>query len=220
MQIGVLGGTGPAGQGLAARLAAAGHDVVIGSRDAVRAEAVVGALRATWGDRVARLGAGDNAAVAGAEVVVVATVWDAAVETARAHADALAGKVVISMANGMEKGPREMRPVIPPDGSIAVAVQKAAPGARVVAAFHLTPAAELADLDSELRSDVLVVADDTAARTVVMDLAEDLPRLRAFDAGSLANAVALETMTAALITVNIRHRGHASIHLNGVEPRR
>jgi NADPH-dependent F420 reductase len=219
MRIGVIGGTGPAGQGIAVRLAATGHDVVIGSRDRARSEAVVEQLRARWGDRVATLTAGDNADAAAEDLVVLATVWDAAVDTARAHADALAGKVVVSMANGLEKGAREMRPLIPPEGSIAAAVQKVAPSARVVAAFHLTPASELADLDHELSSDVLVVADDDAARTTVMDLAEGIPTLRTFDAGSLANAMALEAMTAALITVNIRHKGQASIHLSGVQPR-
>jgi NADPH-dependent F420 reductase len=219
MGIGVLGGTGPAGQGIAARLAAAGHHVVVGSRDAARAQAVVDQLRAQWGDRVITLHAGDNADAAAEDLVIVATVWGAAVDTARAHADALAGKVVISMANGLEKGAREMRPLIPPEGSIAAAVQKAAPAARVVAAFHLTPASELADLDHELGSDVLVVADDDAARETVMDLAETIPHLRAFDAGSLANAMGLESMTAALITVNIRHRGQASVRLGGVDPR-
>ena len=217
----MLGGTGPAGQGIAVRFAAAGHDVMVGSRDRSRAEAVVAELRDRWGARVATLTAGDNAeAVAGEDLVVLATVWDAAIDTARAHADALGGKVVISMANGLEKGAREMRPLIPPEGSIAAAVQKVAPSARVVAAFHLTPASELADLDHELGSDVLVVADDDTARTTVMDLAEGIPNLRAFDAGSLANAMALEAMTAALITVNIRHKGQASVHLSGVAPRK
>ena len=220
MRIGVIGGTGPAGQGIAVRLAASGHDVVLGSRDRSRSEAVVDQLRAQWGDRVATLTAGDNADAAAASLVVLATVWDAAIDTAAAHADALAGKVVISMANGLEKGAREMRPLIPPEGSIAAAVQKVAPSARVVAAFHLTPASELADLDHVLSSDVLVVADDDDARTTVMDLGEGIPNLRTFDAGSLANAIALEAMTAALITVNMRHKGQASIHLSGVQPRR
>src|SRR5437764_13313032 len=103
MRIGVIGGTGPAGQGIAVRLAASGHDVVLGSRDRSRSEAVVDQLRAQWGDRVATLTAGDNTDAAAASLVVLATVWDAAIDTAAAHADALAGKVVISMANALEK---------------------------------------------------------------------------------------------------------------------
>jgi NADPH-dependent F420 reductase len=220
MRIGVLGGTGPAGQGIAVRMADAGHEVVVGSRDAARAAGIVADLKGKWGDRIATLAAGTNADAAGAELVVLATVWDAAVETAAAYSRALAGKTLISMANGLEKGPREMRPVIPSEGSVSAAVQKAAPEAPVVAAFHLIPASELESLDHALYSDVLVAADDDAARTTVMDLIDAMPGLRAFDAGSLANAMGIEALTAALITINIRHKGQSSLHLTGVEPRR
>lgn len=220
MRIGVLGGTGPAGQGIALRLADAGHDVIVGSRDAERAAGIVDELRANWGERVRTLEAGANADAAAAELVVLATVWDAAVETAGTYSAALAGKTLISMANGLEKGPREMRPVIPAEGSVSAAVQKAAPEARVVAAFHLIPASELEHLDHELFSDVLVAGDDDVARTTVMDIIDAMPGLRAFDAGSLANAMGIEALTAALITINIRHKGQSSLHLTGVEPRR
>ena len=153
MRIGVLGGTGPAGQGIALRMADQGHDVVLGSRDAARSAGIVAELQAKWGARVASLSGGTNADAAGAELVVLATVWDAAVETAAAFSADLAGKTLISMANGLEKGPREMRPVIPSEGSVSAAVQKAAPEARVVAAFHLIPASELGDLDHPLHTD-------------------------------------------------------------------
>ena len=219
MRIGVLGGTGPAGQGIALRLADEGHRVVLGSRDAARSAGIVTELRAAWGERARTLEAGSNADAAGAELVVLATVWDAAVETAAAYSEALAGKTLISMANGLEKGPREMRPVIPSEGSVSAAVQKAAPEARVVAAFHLIPASELVALDHPLHTDVLVAADDDAARATVMDLIDSMEGLRAFDAGSLANAMGIEALTAALITINIRHKGQSSIHLSGVEPR-
>src|SRR5207244_4679003 len=91
MQIGVLGGTGPAGRGIATRLAAAGHEVILGSREQARAQAVVDDLRALWGERVAGLSAGTNHDAADADLVVLATDWDAAVPTATAHADPLAG---------------------------------------------------------------------------------------------------------------------------------
>ena len=200
-------------------MAQAGHDVVVGSRDSERAAAIVDGLRKKWGDRAAALTPGANADAAAADLVVLATVWGAAVETAAAHGAALAGKTLISMANGLEKGPREMRPLIPPEGSLSAAVQKVAPEARVVAAFHLIPASELEHLDHDLHCDVLVAADDDRARTTVMDLIDAMPGLRAFDAGSLANAMGIEALTAALITINIRHRGQASVHLSGVEPR-
>ncbi|HEY7106454.1 MAG TPA: NADPH-dependent F420 reductase [Acidimicrobiia bacterium] len=220
MEIGVLGGTGPAGQGIAARLAALGHQVVLGSRDRERAAGIVDQLQAKWGERVATLEPGVNADAAGAPVVVVATVWDAAVPTARDLAGALAGKVVIAMANGLEKQGRQFRAVMPAEGSIAEAIQAAAPGARVVAALQHVPAKALADLDTDLGADVLVAGDDDEARTLVLDLIDSIPGLRGLDAGSLENARGIEAVAAPLLTVNLRHRGEATLRLPGAGERR
>jgi len=217
MNIGVLGATGPAGGGLAARLASLGYEVIAGSRDAARAEAAVGKARGRWGDRVSGLKAGANADAAAADLVFVATQWEAAVPTADQHADALSGKVVVAMANGLSKHGREFHPVLPDEGSLAAALQAAAPDARVAAAFHLVPAAALGDLDHAIDSDVIVCADDDA-RTTVLDLVMQIPNLRGFDGGSLANAVGLEAFAAVLLTINVRHKGKASLRLVGVEP--
>lgn len=218
MDIGVLGATGPAGSGIAARLASVGHRVVIGSRDAERAGVVVGAQRARWGGRVDGLRPGTNAeAAAAADLVVLATTWEATVTTAADHADALDGKPVIAMSNGLERVGREFRPVLPEAGSISAAVQEVAPAARVVAAFQHVPAAAFADLDRELESDVVVCADDDAARRLVLDLVTGMPQLRAFDGGSLANAVGIEAFAAVLLSVNIRHRGTGTLRFLGVD---
>ncbi|MFA5885855.1 MAG: NADPH-dependent F420 reductase [Acidimicrobiia bacterium] len=218
MQIGVLGATGPAGRGIASRLASVGHTVVAGSREESRAEAVVSELRDEWGPRVDALSAGTNAdAAAAPDLVVVATTWEGAVATAAEHADALAGKPVIAMANGLEKVGREFHAILPPEGSISQAIQAAAPAAHVIAAFHLVPAAALADLDTALESDVIVVGDDTPARTVVLDLVAGIPDLRAFDGGSLVNAVGIEAFAALLLTLNLRHKGKGTLRLLGLE---
>jgi NADPH-dependent F420 reductase len=219
MQIGVLGATGPAGSALAARLASLGFDVITGSRDPAKAEGVVGELRQRWGDRVRTLAAGANADAAAAELVAVGVQWEAAVPTVATHADALAGKVVISMANGLTKQGREFQPVFPEEGSIALAMQKAAPEARIVTAFQHVPAAELGNLDHPVECDVVACADDDDARNTVLDLVARIPDLRAFDAGSLANAAGVEAFTASLLSVNLRQRGRASLRLLGVEPR-
>lgn len=218
MHIGVLGGTGPAGRGIATRLAATGHRVTLGSRERERSARIVDELRERWGSRVAGLEPGTNHDAADAELVVVATVWDAAVATAEAHAAQLDGKVVISMANGLRKEGRQFVPVIAPRGSIAAEIKAVAPGASVVAAFHLVPAAALGDISRPLTGDVLVVGDE-AARPTVLDLVDAIPDLRAFDAGPLENAIGLETFSAALLTVNLRHKGEGSLRIEGVGPR-
>jgi len=220
MHIGVLGGTGPAGRGLAARLASLGHDVVLGSRDHEKAADVVAAVGEKWGARVASLQPGTKEVAAAArDLVIIATTWEAAVPTARAHAALLVGKAVISMANGLEKVGREFHPVLPPEGSVSAAVQAAAPDARVVAAFHLVPASTFADLDRPLPGDVIVCADDDAAREVVLDLVMGMPDFRAFDGGTLANAVGIEAFAALLLSINLRHKGKGSLQLIGVEGR-
>jgi len=218
MEIGVLGATGPAGQGLAVQLAAAGHDVLAGSRDRGRAETIVEELRRRWGARVATLRAASNTEAAGAaDLVAIATNWEAALDTTRAHAELLDHKVVIAMANGLQRVGREFRTVLPEDGSLAQAMQAVAPDARVVAAFQHVPAEALGNLDQPLESDVIVCADDDDARRQVLTLVASLPNLRAFDGGSLANALGVEAFAAVLLSVNIRHRGKGTLRLLGVD---
>ena len=217
MRIGVLGATGPAGRGLAARLTSVGHDVMAGSRDESRSEAVVSQLRDEWGPRVDSLSAGTNAQAADADLVVVATTWEGAIGTAAEHADALAGKPVIAMANGLEKVGREFHPVLPKGRSLSEAVQAAAPRARVVAAFQHVPAAAFADLNSPIESDVIVCGDDEPARELVLGLVAGIPDLRAFDGGSLVNAIGIEAFAAVLLTCNLRHKGKGTLRMLGLE---
>jgi NADPH-dependent F420 reductase len=218
MEIGVLGATGPAGRGIAARLADAGHTVLAGSRQRARAATVVEELQASWGTRLDSLRPATNdEAAAAADLVVVATNWEAALETTQAHAAQLAGKVVIAMANGLRKEGREFRPVMPPEGSLAAAMQAAAPDARVVAALQHVPAGAMGELDKPLQTDVVVCGDDDDARRLVMGLLDEIPGLRALDGGSLANAAAVEAFAAVILTVNLRHKGHGTLRLDGVE---
>jgi NADPH-dependent F420 reductase len=217
VQIGVMGATGPAGMGLAARLASVGHEVVAGSRDPARSEAAVSGLRERWGDRVDGLKPGSNADAAAGDLVVLAVPWEGAVDTARAHADTLDRKVVVAMANGLTKVGREFRAILPDEGSVSMAVQLAIPDARVVAAFQHVPAAEFGALNHPMDSDVIVCADDDDARRTVMQLITGIPKLRAFDGGSLANALGIEAFAAVLLSINLRHRGKGSLRLLGVE---
>jgi NADPH-dependent F420 reductase len=217
MKIGVMGATGPAGGGLAARLASLGRGVVVGSRDPSRAETAVQKLRDRWGDRLDTLKPGANADAAAADIVVIAVPWDAAIATAARHAAALSGKVVIDMANGLVKEGREFRPVLPEEGSIAAAMQRALPESRVVAAFQHVPATAFAELDEPIESDVIVCGDEDDARRSVLELVSSIPNLRGLDAGSLANAVGIEAFAAVLLSVNLRHRGRASLRLLGVD---
>jgi NADPH-dependent F420 reductase len=216
VHLGIIGGTGPAGRGLATRAAAAGHHVSLGSRDASRAAGVVGAIHDRWPDHRLDLSGVANEAAASAELVVVATPWDAAVATVRPLSDALDGTVVVSMVNALVKQGREMLPLIPARGSMAAAVQAALPGSLVAAAFHHLPASDMEDLERALEADVLVCSDHPAATDGTLALVADLAGLRGVDAGSLDQAAAIEAFTAVCITVNIRHRVHSSVRLAGL----
>jgi NADPH-dependent F420 reductase len=220
VNIGVLGATGPAGGGLAVRLASVGYEVVLGSRDPARAEAAVAERQAKWGPRVATLRAGGNVEAAAADLVVLAVPWDAAAATARKHAGQLAGKVLVSMANGLERNGREFRAILPEGRSVAEEVQAAAPEARVVVAFQHVPAAAFDDLEDQLESDVIVAGDDDDARLAVLELIDTMPALRGFDAGSLSQALAVEAFAAVLLSINVRYKGKANsyVHIGGVDP--
>src|SRR6478672_11519027 len=210
MRIGILGATGPAGRGLAARLASVGHEVLFGSRAVDKARAAVDELEKEWGDRVAgRLIACDNAWACDAPVVILAVHADSAIPTIQEHAERLPGKIVVSMANNLVKHGNEFNAVLPPHGSVAAEIQSLLWRSRVCTAFHLVPAAEFAALDHEMESDVVVLGEDDAKKTV-MDITASIPDLRPLDGGSIRNAVGMETFAAVLLTVNVRHKMRAS----------
>jgi 8-hydroxy-5-deazaflavin:NADPH oxidoreductase len=217
MRIGILGGTGPAGSALGARLASVGYDVVIGSRSKYRALETVDGLKAKWPDLNLSLEAGDNEAASACDVVVLATPWDGAATTAQEHIGLLKGKVVISMANALVRVGHEFQPLLPPRGSVAAHVQAAVPECRVVAAFHHLPAKELGHLGEPIDSDVLICSDDAEATRIAMDITSHIPGCRPLDAGELSNATAIEAFTAVLLQLNVRYKTRVAPKLTGIK---
>jgi 8-hydroxy-5-deazaflavin:NADPH oxidoreductase len=217
MRIGVLGATGPAGSGLAVRLASCGYDVVIGSRSKYRAMEVTDKLLGRWPGRDLHIEAADNEGAAGADVVVIATPWDAAGSTAASVQDSLAGKVVISMANALAKVGHEFQPLVPPRGSVAASVQAAVPRSYVAAAFHHVPAKELGDIAHPIESDVLVCSDHPSATEATIEIVSSLPDLRALDSGELSNAAPIEAFAAVLLQVNVRYKTRVAIRFTGLD---
>jgi NADPH-dependent F420 reductase len=217
MRIGILGGTGPAGSALGARLASVGYDVVIGSRSKYRALETVDGLKAKWPDLNLSLEAGDNEAASACDVVVLATPWDGAATTAQEHIGLLKGKVVISMANALVRVGHEFQPLLPPRGSVAAHVQAAVPECRVVAAFHHLPAKELGHLGEPIDSDVLICSDDAEATRIAMDITSHIPGCRPLDAGELSNATAVEAFTAVLLQLNVRYKTRVAPKLTGIK---
>ncbi len=198
------------------QFAGIGIESVVGSRAMDRAEETVAALRERYAGRDLPLVAGENAAAAAADLVVVATPWDGVLTTLAPLEEALAGKIVISMANALTRFGKEMVPLLPPTGSVAVAVARVLPRSRVVGAFHHLPAGPWSDLDHPLDADVLVFSDDREARAEVVALVDRLPGLRGVETGGLGSALAVEALTPALLEVNRRYKTHSAIRITGL----
>ena len=207
MRIGILGGTGPQGRGLTRRFAAAGHEVLIGSRSAERAHEVAADY--------AELGAvsgGSNADAADADLVVVTVPYDGHAALLTELAGRLAGKIVVDCVNPLgfdRQGPYAL-PV--EAGSAAQEAQRILPDSTVVAAFHHVSAVHLDDPAVErIEGDVLVLGEDRDAVETVCDLATAIPGARGIYAGRLRLAGQVEAFTANLIAINRRYKAHAGL---------
>ena len=215
MNIGVLGGTGKEGSGLAFRWALAGHEVVIGSRDPSKAEAGAAELNQLLGGKAAVRGA-SNLDAAQTAVVVLTVPYSAQLATAESVAGRLAGKILIDVTVPLAL-PKMDRVQLPGGESAVVALQRRL-GAqvKVVSAFQNVSATHLKDVAHDIDCDVLVCGDDAGAREVVVGLARDAG-LRAWHAGLLANSVASEALTSVLIAINKRYKVAGSgIRITGV----
>ena len=214
-RIAIVGGTGPEGRGLGLRLAMAGHEIVIGSRDAGRAaEAAAGLLETRPGLPIT--GAANEEAVGGAGAVLLSVPFEGLRPTATALRDRLAGKLVISIVAPLEFADGQMRAVSVPEGSAGELTRDLLPESRVASAFQNLSARDLLKPDLELHGDVAVCADDDDARREALDLAGDISGLRAIDAGPLSNSRYVEELTALLVNINRIHKAHSTIKFLGV----
>ena len=211
-----LGGTGPEGKGLALRLAMAGESVVIGSRDAGRAQEAADELLALAPGK-AISGAVNEAAAAQSDVVFLTMPYNGMSPTIAGVGDALAGKTLVTVVAPMrfERGVGAVAEEAPA-GSAAQEAQAAAPDSKVVAAFQNVSAEELLKPDATLDEDVVICSDDAEAKQVVIDLTRKIPNLRPVDAGALYNARYVEQITPLLVNINRIYRTHSGIRITGV----
>jgi len=202
--IAVLGGTGQEGSGLALRWAHAGYPVVIGSRDAPRAEAKAAEIRERLGGTGSVEGCDNRRAAERGEIVVLTVPYAAHRPTLEAVKDALAGKLLVDVTVPLMP-PQVARVQLPPEGSAAVAAQRLlGAGVKVVSAFQNVSSHLLEDLAATVDCDVLVCGDDKDARAAVVTLAE-AAGMRGIHGGALANSAAAEALTSVLIFINRRY---------------
>lgn len=206
MQIALLGGTGDIGQGLALRWAHdTNHDVIIGSRKAEKAETKADEYETELASRdcdVTIEGHANPDAAAAADVVVLSVPAYYLSDTIEAVADDIDDAVLVSPAVGMQRDEAGVHYNPPGVGSVTALAAKAAPDdVPVVGAFHNLAAGKLANLDADLDWDVPLVADDEDAKDTVRALAEGIDGIRTLDAGDLANASEVESLTPLLINL-------------------
>lgn len=214
MEIGILGGTGKAGKGLAARLAQANYKVIIGSRSIERAEAEADELNKKWS---LNLKAGENSLAAEADIVIVATTPESAIETVRNYSSQMRNKIVISMCNKLQRTPEGyFLPAIENEGSIATHIQKELPESQVAATFHHLPATELNRLATPLKNHILVCTDFAAALKTTSEIIESIKNLQPLNAGPLANSASLEAFTSTLLNLSKIYKANASIEITGL----
>jgi hypothetical protein len=219
--IGVLGGTGPEGLGLALRWVQAGETVIIGSRDAKRAEAAAAKIKERIGTQAKVSGRENSSACAAADLLVLTIPFEGHAGLLKQLKPAIrAGSILIdaTVPLAASVGGRASRTLGVWQGSAAQETAELVPqGVSVVAAFQNT-SAEVLNADGPVECDVIVCSDDPTATQVACDLAVKIPGVHAIDGGKLENARVLEQITALLIGLNIRHKGHAGIRITGLPP--
>lgn len=213
--IAILGGTGQEGGGLGLRWAKAGHDVILGSRNAEKAAAVAAEMNRTLGRENVR-GASNRQAAGAADIVVLTVPHSAQRSTVEEVRDVLAGRILVDATVPLVP-PKVARVQLPAEGSAVAAIQRLlGDDVRVVSAFQNVSAHYLKDLHHEVECDVLICGDDAGAREIVVGLAADIG-LRGLHAGPIVNSAATEALTSVLIAINMRYKvPGAGIRITGV----
>ncbi|MFG2548575.1 NADPH-dependent F420 reductase [Streptomyces sp. NPDC048581] len=209
--VGVLGGTGPQGKGLAYRLGRAGQKVIIGSRAAERAQSAADEL----GHGVE---GADNAECARrSDIVIVAVPWEGHGKTLESLREELAGKLVVDCVNPLGFDKKGAYALKPEEGSAAEQAAALLPDSRVTAAFHHLSAVLLQDPEiAEIDTDVMVLGEERADVEIVQALAGRIPGMRGIFSGRLRNAHQVESLVANLISVNRRYKAHAGLRVTDV----
>jgi 8-hydroxy-5-deazaflavin:NADPH oxidoreductase len=216
--IAVIGGTGPAGTGLALRWARAGETVIIGSRDAARAEQTAEAIRKRVGANAHVSGMENSAACAATDLIMLTVPFEGQAALLKQLRPAIRPSSILMDATvplATSVGGRASRMIGVWQGSAAQQTAELVPkGVSVAAAFH-NVSADVLNGDDDVDCDVIVCSDDPNATQVAMELAVKIPRVRAIDGGKLENARIVEQVTALLIGLNIRHKGHGGVRITG-----
>ncbi len=215
MRIALLGGTGDIAEGLVLRWSKAGHSIIIGSRSHEKARGIASEYTETLsklGINSSIVGVVNAEAAQAAEVVVISIPSEHAASTIRQIQDSFTNQIVVSPVVPMVKKGKVFIFSPPAQGSAALEIKEALPETvKLVSAYHSLPAKSLREIDHVLNYDVVMCGDDKEAKDVVKSITEDIPNLRALDAGPLEVSMMVEAITPLIINLNMRHKHEFSL---------
>jgi len=210
MRISLLGGTGDIAEGLVLRWSKIGHEIFIGSRSEEKAKGIASGYIEKLSERGIKSnihGMPNADAARASEVIIISIPPEYAVATVEYVRDGLTDQIVVTPVVPMVKRGKAFYYTPPSQGSAALEIKGVLPeGVRLVSAYHNLPAKELSDIDQDLEYDVIICGDDEEAKDVVRRLTEEMPNLRALDAGPLDTSSMIEALTPLIVNLNVRHK--------------
>lgn len=212
--IGLIGGTGPEGKGLAARFARAGMEVIIGSRSTERGQEAADEVAALSGGSLR--GATNEDAALQSDIIILTVPYSGMVDTISSLVDAIGDKIVVSAVVPLQFGKGKVSMQAIEEGSASEQAQHLLPNARVVGAFHNLAAGHLIDVDHEMHGDVLVCGDDAEAVRRIIGLSEQIRELRGVNCGPLSASHFIEGVTALLININRNYKKETHVQIFGI----
>tara|TARA_B100000745_G_C20064485_1_gene363301 strand:+ start:256 stop:909 length:654 start_codon:yes stop_codon:yes gene_type:complete len=213
--IGIIGGTGPEGRGLALRLGLAGLRIYIGSRNKNKAQRTSDSLLECH-PRIDVIGLSNEEVAVSADLIFIAVPYIAQIPTLKTLERFISGKTVVVIAAPIHFHEGVARATLVDEGSAAMQVQKLLPDSSVVSAFQTISHSDLLDINRPINADVVVCSDRDDTRRLVMDIAEKIDGIRAVNGGGLENSVFLENFVALLINLNKLHKTNTSIKFVGI----
>ena len=212
---GIIGGTGSEGKGIALRLCSMGLNVAIGSRDKHKAKSVAQEISKILPE--AKLEYDLNSLICkSSDILFLATPYTAQKSVLQTNVNQLTEKILINVVAPIDFKNGKFSALSVPEGSAAKQTQKLLPQTKVVSAFQTISATHLAEINSEIKSDVIVCSDFEDAKTFVINLIAKIPTLTPIDGGGLENSVYVENFTALLLNINKRYKTLSSIKILGV----
>ena len=212
---GIIGGTGSEGKGIALRLSSMGLNVAIGSRDKHKAKSVAQEISKILPE--AKLEYDLNSLICkSSDILFLATPYTAQKSVLQTNVNQLTEKILINVVAPIDFKNGKFSALSVPEGSAAKQTQKLLPQTKVVSAFQTISATHLAEINSEIKSDVIVCSDFEDAKTFVINLIAKIPTLTPIDGGGLENSVYVENFTVLLLNINKRYKTLSSIKIIGV----